>query len=178
MNKRILGIGLTILTILLWVGPIAAAFASHGWSVKETVMPEEEQINDIEDKVDNLIGGKELSSNNFSVIESDIVGEKVDLTIEFTSPFLFSLKIVKFRTSLFDDSRDITIANVEMVESSIETESEGTVTFSLEGTLTDEAKEYTKIPDQLSFSEGIFKFIASEISVSIDFKEVSESGGN
>ncbi len=165
MKKRALGIGLTILSIAIWIAPLATAFGTNEWSMRKTLMPSEEEISDIQERIESVVGGSELSEGNFSVTDSRISGRKISLTVEFTSPFPFSIKMLNFDIELYDQDLGVTFAQMGMEEPSVKLDPHETKTITLEGNLTDDAQGYERIPDHVTFSNVTLKIKVSGITI-------------
>lgn len=167
MNKKTLGICLTLLTIALWLGPIVTAFASNGWSVKKTIMPSEERINDVSDEAENILGD-ELSEKNFEIKSATIKDGRIILDIEFNSPFKFSLTIENLNGDIHEKRGEGFLSTVKLKEP-VKIPSQGSGDLRLTGKISKDLDEVH--PQDLTFSGGIFKIRASEISVEISIEE-------
>ena len=176
LKKRTLGIGLTLLSIAIWVGPIAAAFGSNGWSLKETVMPKEEEINDIQSRIEETIGGGNFSDTNIKVSNSSISGKDISLNLEMNSPFSFRAEILEFNFELYDAQIGRKIGHVEMSKEAIILKPEITTNISFQGSLSVEINGYNQIPDQITLSKGTIKFKASGITATFSIEETEISG--
>lgn len=178
MGKKALGIGLTLLSIALWVGPIVAAFGSHGWSLRDTVVPDQTQMNGIEDRIDGLVKEGSSSEDLFSFTESNLDGYDVSLNAEFKSPFNFALTIENLEITLTDSG--VELCTVKMTEERIDLEPGGTKSLRLSGLLTEEGKSYLQggeVPNDAEISNGILIVEASDITAEISLGRIQGGGG-
>lgn len=105
MSKRILRIGLVLLSILLFIVPVIAAFEVHGWNLESTVMPSEEEISRITDQFDKF-------EEEFE--EPELISEEVneetgefEIIIDLKSPLEFDVKIIDFHGEFAYDTEII-----------------------------------------------------------------------
>lgn len=89
IGERILGTGLTLLSIALIIGPIVAAFAVQGWDWRAAVMPSQDEIEQMQA---GFQGNVDTMKNVLESIEN-VTARKID---ELTS------EITIFATSEFD----------------------------------------------------------------------------
>lgn len=66
MGERTLGFCLRLLSIAIWISPIIAAFAAHGWDPKETLMPDRE-IEIIKESIIDLL--RKFSENGLVLVD-------------------------------------------------------------------------------------------------------------
>lgn len=170
MRKKALGIGLGLLSVALWVGPIVIAFGSHGWDLNETVLPSEEQRNNIQNRVENLLGEDNFSEGELTITGGSIEGNNVTLNVEFSSPFGFPLTIENFHAKVSDEKEGIIFATVR-IDREIKIEKRGTGNFTLSGKLTEEGRDYENLPRRMRLSEGVFQFRSSGIQVEISIEQ-------
>lgn len=180
MDKRILGVGLTLLSLALWVGPIVAAFGSHGWSLRQTVFPSEEEMENIQNRVENITGEEDISTDLFYA--ESYSGTGSSFTLGFSSPFNFHVKVINSPNYLTCEEHDIVIANLQMLEDTVEVGPQENARI-LNVTLSDQGVSHLKtshgseLPD-FDFSGGPFKFEAAGISVAVSFENASEKGSS
>lgn len=84
-NKRILGIGLGLLTLALWVGPIVMAFQTNDWSLKQTLLPGKGQLGGVQSNMQEIINKGTPSQDSFSLVDNTITEEEISFEIAFTS---------------------------------------------------------------------------------------------
>lgn len=137
MGERALGIGLGLLSVALWVSPIVAAFHSHDWNLKETVMPNENQISAIENKVEGLVVD-EISEDYLTVAnkEVNLTTNEFEILLELDSPLNVSGKLLKFSLEVSCERHDVFLGSVEMKKNVENLPAGGTATFALVGSLT------------------------------------------
>lgn len=173
-----MGIGLTLLTVALWVGPIVAAFGSHGWNLKETLVPSQGQMRNVENHVEGLLGGGDTSENVFSVSDFKIDGSDLSMSINFSSPFAFDVTIEEFSGKITKED-DVLLKNFQL-KNEVEARAGENSTLNLTGTLTSEGKKEfesvsdNNLPSGASFSSGIFRFETSGVTVEFALENMEE----
>ncbi len=138
-----MGIGLFLLSIALWVGPIVAAFAANGWDLKATVMPSEDQMSEITDQIEGLFDG-DFSEDVMEFTDNQInlgTGE-FRVTVQLQSPFNIDVKIKSISLEVSCEQHDVPLGSVQMEESEVNVPANGTATFTLVGTLTSAAIQH------------------------------------
>lgn len=133
MGERALGWGLKLLGIALFVGPFIAAFAVHNWDLKATVMPSQEEMDEITETISGLFG-EGFSENPFTFEDPTYSGGKVRIPVRFTSPINLPIKITDLSFTISDQG--VEVAQVEMEETEVEIPANGTVNFTLIGPYT------------------------------------------
>ena len=78
MKERTLGIGLTLLSIAIWIGPIAAAFGTNGWDIRKTIMPDEGEINAIQNKIEETKDILDETDNRVKQLALDLRPKMLD----------------------------------------------------------------------------------------------------
>ncbi len=116
MKKRLLGIGLGLLTVALFIGPIAYAFYSNGWSVKDTVVPSDEQISSIQNKIQGTLGGGTFEMGDFELVENVITEDKITLVFSLSSPPKFSIENMWLTLFYGQDKENLADLSLEKVE--------------------------------------------------------------
>lgn len=177
MGKRALNAGLGLLTIALILGPIVLAFGTHGWGLRETVFPSENQMDDIRDRVEDLMGDSETNEETFSVTGSEINGDDFSVSLDFTSPLNFRIVLEEIEGTLSEGG--VKLGSIELVEENVEIEKGETKSITLDGVLTEQGKSRIKdihggeVPADVELSEGILRFRASGVSVEISLENIS-----
>lgn len=172
MGERALGIGLLLLSIALYVGPILAAFAAHNWDLEATVMPSQSDMDKVRDRIENMFGGE------FS--EPDIVDNAVNLTtgefsatFEFKSPFNLDVKITDVSLGLSCARHDVPLGSAQMEEPEVDIPANGTARFTVVGTLTPEGRRHIEdfhggvLPD-IALTDGIIEFEVYGVTVRVE----------
>lgn len=110
---------MTLLTVALWIGPILMAFQANDWNLKRTLLPRQEEMSEVREKVRDITGTT-ISENSFSLVSQDISEEKISQTISFTSPLRTDMKplntifIEKIRLELSDETQGIEFVTLEL----------------------------------------------------------------
>jgi hypothetical protein len=125
--------GLRLLGIALTIGPLLIALGTHNWDIKAAVLPNENEMKEIEDSVKGIFGGGP-SENMFSIGSPTIVGNKLEVPVQFTSPFNIPIKIKDVLASVSDQG--VNIAQIQMEENEVEVLARATVNFTMGGTYT------------------------------------------
>ena len=133
MGERALGWGLKLLGIALFVGPFIAAFAVHNWDLQATVMPSQEEMDELKEMLSGLFGGG-FSEDTFTLENPTYSGGKIRIPVRFTSPLNLPIKITDISLTISDQG--VEVAQVEMEETEIEIPANGTVNFTLIGPYT------------------------------------------
>ncbi|KXA88925.1 hypothetical protein AKJ57_06105 [candidate division MSBL1 archaeon SCGC-AAA259A05] len=150
MGERALGIGLGLLTVALWICPIVAAFGSHGWDLKETLMPSETQVSEIKNKVEGLVV-EDISEESVTVMndEVNLTTNEFGIFVELDSPFTVSGKLLNISMKVSCESHDVLLGSGKMRENVVDLPASGTATFYLVGNLTPEGSRHIE-----TFHEG------------------------
>ncbi|MQY68082.1 MAG: hypothetical protein GH150_01675 [Hadesarchaea archaeon] len=130
MGERALGWGLKLLGIALFVGPFIAAFAVHNWDLKATVMPSQEEMDEITETISGLFG-EGFSEDTFTIGTPTSSGNTIRIPVGFTSPIDLPIKITDISFAISDQG--VEVAQVEMEETEVEIPANGTVNFTLIG---------------------------------------------
>lgn len=175
-----MGICLVLLSIALWVGPIVAAFASNGWNLKETVMPSQDELSGVKDK----IGG--LSEGGFSENMMQIVDNQMNLstgefaaTLEIESPFNIDIKITEFSFDLYCEQHDNKLGSVQLEKSEVNIPASTTVQFDIVGTLTSQAIQHITnvhggdLPES-AFKNPVFELESYGVTITMENMEFGE----
>jgi len=133
LGERALGWGLKLLGIALFVGPFIAAFAVHNWDLQATVMPSQEEMDELKEMLSGLFGGG-FSEDTFTLENPTYSGGKIRIPVRFTSPLNLPIKITDISLTISDQG--VEVAQVEMEETEIEIPANGTVNFTLIGPYT------------------------------------------
>ena len=134
MNKeKILGILLSLLSLLLVVVPILAAFSAHGWDPKATLLG---SSNPIETQFENL---QNLNASNMfgNMTLTSFSAQGVNVTIQVTSPLDFPIKIKGFSGNLVCKDHSVILSFIQLV-SEVEFSAHETKNVSVLGTITSE----------------------------------------
>lgn len=180
LRKKLLGAGLTFLTVALWVGPIVTALGSNNWNLEETFMPSEGQMNRVGDKVENLMGTGRLSSKDFTVTEFSPTDHEFNTTLSFDSPFGFALTVNQFSVTITEPGYE-NLGYMSLKENT-KFEPGGENDLLLSGHLTEIGKERIEnihggdLPSNIGFSAGTLGFEASGVKVEIQLED-TENGG-
>ncbi len=133
MGERALGWGLKLLGIALFVGPFIAAFAVHNWDLQATVMPSQEEMDELKEMISGLLG-EGFSEDTFILENPTYSGGKIRIPVRFTSPLNLPIKITDISLTVSDQG--VEVAQVEMEETELEIPANGTVNFTLIGPYT------------------------------------------
>ena len=99
MGERALGCGLRLLGIALAIGPFIAALKTHNWEIKAAVLPSEEEISGLTDRLQGL-GGGFFNFKDTEFVDSKRIGDNLEITVRFTSTVGFDLEINEFSSKL------------------------------------------------------------------------------
>ncbi|TES83163.1 MAG: hypothetical protein E3J91_03625 [Hadesarchaea archaeon] len=133
MGERALSWGLRLLGIALFVGPFIAAFAVHNWDLKATVMPSQEEMDEITETISGLFG-EGFSEDTFTIGTPTSSGNTIRIPVRLTSPLNLPIKITDLSLTMSDQG--VEVAQVEMEETEVEIPANGTVDFTLIGPYT------------------------------------------
>lgn len=166
MGKRALGIGLGLLSLALWIGPIVAAFHSHGWDLKKTLMPNENQISAIENKVEGLVVDK-ISEDALTVEnkEANLKTSEFGIVVELDSPLNVPGKLLNISIQFSCESHDVILGSVEMKENAVTLPADGSVTFSLVGSLTPKGNRHIETLHERNLPEVSITDILVELEI-------------
>lgn len=109
MNKeKILGVLLFMLSLSLAVVPIIAAFSAHGWDPMATVMSGSTPL-------ENMMN-MNLSENMMSLQSTsiDLPNSRLTATVQFTSPFNFSMKIENISGNVTCKDHGVGLGSVQL----------------------------------------------------------------
>jgi hypothetical protein len=128
---KVLGILLSLISILLIVVPILAAFAAHGWDPQATLLG---SSNPLETQFENLQNLN--TSNMFGTPTFDsFSAQGVTATIRVTSPFDFPIKIKGFSSNLVCNDHDVVLSSVQLL-GEVEFSAHATKNISVLGNIT------------------------------------------
>lgn len=176
LNRKALGIGLSLLTIALFVGPIAYAFYTHGWDVEDTITPSEEEIAKIQDRVKSAMGETSISEEDFKIVGYDITENDITLEVNFSSLFEFESKLKEINLSLYHTGEKENLATVKMQSENITLNRGDNERITLYGETTSEGKDIiqsyseTEILKNLEISRTYFEFEAKGITIEIEWE--------
>jgi len=139
---KVLGILLSLLSILLVVVPIVAAFAAHGWDPKATLLgssnPVETQFGDLQNlNVENMIGNvslEDLSSLSLTDLLSVLQGRPITATAQVNSPLSFPITIKDVSGSLVCNDDGVILGNFRLTNA-VEIPAHGSKVLSIAGTI-------------------------------------------
>lgn len=176
LGERALGIGLGLLTLSLWIGPVVAAFNLNDWSLKETIMPGQDQMDNIENRVKGLMGDN--TSMRVSVLDYEVEAPDISLRISLSHPFNFNATIKKYSGKLVDRESDEVLADFQL-KNEAEIKPGESVILNLGGTLTSRGEEeFGRSPEdgfQFEVSGEVLSLEASGVSVEIALEELEET---
>lgn len=191
LKKRALGIGLGLLTVALWVGPIFMAFQTNNWNLKRTLLPSQEGIGGVQSKMRDITGTP-ISENSFSLVRQDISEEEISQTIAFTSPLepnmkpLDTISIERMKLKLSDETQGTEIVILEL-EEPVEVGPDETKSIVLSGTPTPKGRDIIANIDNparlqelirsLKISGGIVEVKIAGIRLEISPKRLMEDIG-
>ncbi len=161
MGERALGIGLFLLSIALYVGPLFIAFAANGWDLEATVMPRQEELDAVEDRVENILGA-EFSERTLNLVSSTVTPTEIRATINFVSPFNVDIKITEISGEMSCEEHHVSFGSVHIEEGEVDIPAYGTVSFHLVGTLTPGGYQHIEdfhggdLPD-FTITDGVFE---------------------
>jgi len=123
---------LRLLGIALVVVPILMALAAHGWDVKEAVLPSEEEISQVTERVSGIFGGG-FSKDTITFGDPVVSGSRITVLVTFRSPLKVPMKITDFSVTVSDVGAQP--IQLQMQESEVEIPANGAATFTLVGTV-------------------------------------------
>lgn len=174
MGERALRIGLLLLSILIPVGALAAAFAANDWDLKATVMPGQDEIDGVRDKIENMFG-EEFSENTFNLSTPTInlVTREIRATVNLTSPFNVDVKITEISGGVSCEQHELPLGSVQMEEQEVNVTANGTATFTLLGALTTGGYQHIidahggDLPD-VTLTDMVFEFEFYGVTVRVE----------
>ena len=172
MGERALRIGLLLLSILIPVGALAAAFAANDWDLKATVMPDQDEIDGVRDKIENMFG-EEFSENILNLGSSTVNPSELRATISFASPFNVDVKITEISGGISCREHNVPLGSVRMEEQEVDVPANGTVTFTLVGIPTLGGYQHIidahggDLPD-VTLTEMVFEFEFYGVTVRVE----------
>jgi len=129
MGERVLGWGLRLLGIALFIGPFIAAFSAHNWDLQAAVMPSQAEMDEVKEMVTGLFG-EGFSEDSFTLGTPTYPDNTIRVTVGFTSPLKLPIKITDFSLTISD------VAQMQMEEAEVEVPANGTVNLTFTGSYT------------------------------------------
>ncbi|KXB07669.1 hypothetical protein AKJ51_00555 [candidate division MSBL1 archaeon SCGC-AAA382A20] len=178
MKRKAMGIGLGLLTVALWIGPVFVAFNSNNWSLKKTVAPSDEEIGDLTEKVESTMEQTNFPSDVFKVVDNSLQGNVLTLTVQLKSPFSSTPVTVKdLKIELSSQGKKVT--TLEMEEKEVIVKPEESKLVHLSGKLSEKGLE--KLVESefeggmfggMEITGGYFEFEVSGVTVEISPTEI------
>lgn len=131
MGERVLGWGLKLLGIALFIGPFIAAFAAHNWDIQAAVVPSQAEMDEVNDRLSGLVFEEGFSEDPFTLGTPIFSNNTVSVTVEFTSPLKIPIKITDLSASISGQGGQG--AQVQMEEAEVDVPANGTANFTLVG---------------------------------------------
>jgi hypothetical protein len=126
MGERALGICLILVSILIPVGALAAAFAANGWDLQKTIVPE---ISRFEDMMPSDM------EDIMTIDEPENIMSVEHVTARFNSPFDFPVTFETFSGEIYCTEHDFKLATIGL-ESPVVAQPSVTTTLTLKITRT------------------------------------------
>ena len=123
---------LRVLGIALAVAPILIAFGMHNWDLREAVLPNDAEINQVSSQVTGMFGGG-FSQDTFTMGNPIISGNDIRLPVTLKSPLKVPIRITNISVTVSDQGAQV--SQLHMEESALEVPASGTVSFTMVGTL-------------------------------------------
>ncbi len=175
MNRRLVGIGLGLLTVALFIGPIAYAFYSHGWDLKETVAPSGEQIKNIQESIQGAAGGGgSLPMGDLKVVENEITKDSISIGILFPSPFEFPASLENMKWELIHNVEGKKLATLTLQQDNVKLIPGENTQITLAGSTTSDGEKIIENSSQqeilmnMGTGDMIFVFEAYGITVELN----------
>ncbi len=133
------------------------AFQTNNWNLKNTLLPNQEEISGVKEKMQNIAGSTSLE-NYVYPISLDRSEQEVSSEINFTSPFeeemkpLESILIENIRLEISDKAENNKIVTLVM-EESVEIGPGESERFNLSGTPTPEGKDFIADTENMPLHE-------------------------
>ena len=134
MGERVLGWGLRLLGIALFIGPFIAAFAAHDWDIQAAVVPSQAEMDEVNDRLSGLVVEEGFSEDPLTFGDPTYSDTTIRVTVGFTSPLKIPIKITDLSASMSDQG--VQVAQVQMEEAEIDVPANGTANFTLVGSYT------------------------------------------
>ncbi len=131
MGERVLGWGLRLLGIALFIGPFIAAFAAHDWDLQAAVIPSQEEMDEVNERLSGLVVEEGFSEDPLTFKDPTYSDTTIRVTVEFTSPLKIPIKITDLSASISDQG-----VQVQMEEAEVDVPANGTANFTLVGSYT------------------------------------------
>lgn len=144
--------GLRLLGLFLFIAPILIAFSINDWDVRKTVLPGNDEIDQIQNKLSSIIGGG-ISQDTITYEDYSIGDGNISLTVAFQSPVNVPLTILSVNLGVNDQG--IKVAELHLRDSAVEVPANGTVEFTLVGTYSGGAPAKPR-PDTLSVAFEVY----------------------
>ena len=136
MGERVLGWGLKLLGIALFIGPFIAAFSAHNWDLQAAVMPSQAEMDEVNERLSGLVAEEGFSEDTFTLGDPTYSDTTIRVTVGFTSPLKIPIKITDLSASISDQG--VQVAQVQMEEEEVNVPANGTANFTLIGSFTGE----------------------------------------
>jgi len=125
--------GLRLLGLALLIGPILIAFGMHNWDIKETVLPSQDDIDQVTGQVTGMFSGG-FSQDTLTIGTPSISGSDVRVPVTFRSPLNVPIKVTDISVTVVDQGA--TLGQLHLEDGALEIPAGGTVSFALVGTYT------------------------------------------
>jgi len=145
MGERVLGWGLRLLGIALFIGPFIAAFAAHDWDIQAAVIPSQAEMDEVNERISGLVVEEGFSEDPFTLGTPKFSNNTVSVTVEFTSPLKIPIKITDLSASI--SGQGWQGAQVQMEEAEVDVPANGTANFTLVGSYTGDPLTNPEPPD-------------------------------
>ncbi|MFP4116302.1 MAG: hypothetical protein ACLFTQ_03845 [Candidatus Aenigmatarchaeota archaeon] len=133
MKKKLLGLTLSLVTAAVLLGSGVLAFYQSGWNYQEVVMPLEENIEEIRNRISELKGKGE-----FNLIGQEIKAQSGEIlfNVEFSSPLRENIYIEDISGDIYLGENDV--GNLHLPEDEVVIEGNETNSFVLKGSLSED----------------------------------------
>lgn len=121
---------LRLLGLALAIAPIIIAFSINNWNLRETVLPSNEEIVQIQNQVTSAFGGG-FSQDSLVFDDPVFSGSSVSVSVTFRSPFNVPMRITEASIGVSDQG--VKIMDLHLDEDFVEVPASGTASFTLVG---------------------------------------------
>ena len=162
-----------MLSAVLFLGPIAAAFASHNWDLKATVVPSEDEISAVKDRLGGIFEENISSEEVFDIRDSTVEPDEMEAIVDFNSPFHIDVKIKEISGKVFCRAHGVYLGSIHLMEEEVSVPADGKATFHVIGEMTSEGYQHVQedhggeLPD-IRLSGMVFELEAYGVKVRVE----------
>ncbi|MFP4116697.1 MAG: hypothetical protein ACLFTY_01615 [Candidatus Aenigmatarchaeota archaeon] len=130
MSKKMLGFALFILNLSVVLVPVVLAFSTNGWNPREAVMPPEENIQELQERVSNFTEEGDIREVDREI---DPQSGGMNLTLKASSPFERKVYLEELSGDMYMGERKV--CELSLVEEKVVLKEDESTSFVLGGSL-------------------------------------------